>query len=194
MSIAISRLKKIQIHQIVIGVGIFILFTQYIWKFFYVGGIFPGVYWLFIYVDQWFLESIKYTFILAAIVFAFWVLSLFLINKISAQLIKIFGALIFTGLAIVITFPVVIARNTVFIDKLQVKKNVYYLSAYPMFAEVNYSVAKCEFTGQLCKTIFISGDVTGTNWLNSHLKYDDHKKELLLIEDEKGIIFSEKLP
>lgn len=86
-----------------------------------------------------------------------------------------------------------LARNTVFIEKLQVRNTVYYLSGYPMFAEVNYSVAQCEFTGQFCKTIFVSGDIAGTNWLASHLKYNDNTKELILVEDEEGVIFTKVL-
>lgn len=188
-----ARLKKAQIYQVVLGIGVFILFTQYIWKSLYVGGVVPGVYWLFFYLDEWFLESVKYTFILAGLFFIVWILGKLFVPKIAPQSIKIFGSLIFVGFAIVFTFPVVMAHSTVFIEKLQVRNTIYYLSAYPMFAEVNYSVAQCEFTGQFCKTIFVSGDITGTNWLNSHLKYNDTTKELTLVEDEEGIIFTKVL-
>ncbi len=193
MSKAIALLMKVKIHKVVLGIGMFILLAQYIWKFLYVGGVLPGAYWLFFYLDEWFFASIKFTFILAGIIFVLWILSRFFIRGISAQLIKIVGALIFTGLAIIVTFPVIIARHTVFIDKLQADNRVYYLSAYPMFAEVNYSVAECEFTGQICRTIFVSGDITGTNWLNSHLKYDESSKEIILVEDEEGVIFTKAL-
>ncbi len=85
------------------------------------------------------------------------------------------------------------AHSTVFIEKLRVKSTVYYLSAYPMFAEVNYSVAECEFTGQICKTIFVSGDITGTNWTKSYLEYDTNSNEITLVEDERGVIFNKTL-
>ena len=193
MSIVISILKRIRIYQVIIGIGIFVLFAQYFWKILYVCGVVPGPYWLFVFIDQWFLGSISCVFYLIAFIFVFWILGLLLNRKISAQLIKVSGALVFAGFAIMATFPVVIARHTVHIDKLQVEGNIYYLSGYPFGAEVNYSVAKCEFTGQLCKTIFISGDIVGTDWLNSHLEYDDHDKKLLLMEVEEGAIFLESL-
>lgn len=188
-----ARLKKAQIHQVILGIGVFILFTQYVWKFLYIGGIIPGAYWLFFYLDEWFLESIKYTFILAGLFLIIWVLGKLFVPKIAPQSIKIFGSLIFVGFAIIFTFPMVMARSTVFIEKLQVRNTVYYLSAYPMFAEVNYSVAQCEFTGQFCRTVFVSGDITGTNWLDSHLKYNGNTNELTLVEDEEGIIFTKVL-
>ena len=187
-------LKKIKLHRVIIGVGVFIIFAQYVWKFLYIQGVVPGAYWLFITLDKWYLESIKYTFVLAGFVLIIWIMSLFLIKKISAQLVKVFCALIFMGFAIIITFPVTVARNTVFVDKVQVKNKVYYLTAFPMFAEVNYSVSKCEFTGQFCQTIFVSGDITRTNWQLSSLKYDESKQELMVIEHEQGLIYSEEVP
>jgi hypothetical protein len=116
-------------------------------------------------------------------------LSTSLLKKLSLQWIKIVGILIFTGFEIIITFPIVIAPNTVFIEKIQVGNRAYYLPAYPIFAEVNYSIAECEFTAQFCRTIFISGDIAGTNWLAGHLKYDVSDQEIMLVEAAEGIIF-----
>lgn len=182
--------EKVQLHRTILGIGIFILFTQYIWKILYAGGILPGAYWLFYYLDEGFFVSIVFTFSLAGIVFLLWVASRFLAKEISMQLMKIIGALMFVGAGIIITFPVVLARNTVFIERLQAENKIYYLSAYPMFSEVNYSVAECEFTGQICRTIFVSSDILGTNWQNSYLEYNENSNEIILIEDQEGIIFS----
>lgn len=190
----LKSLDKLKIHRTIIAIGILILFIQYVWKYFYIWRSIPGVYWLFFYLDTWFLESIGFCFIAAVVVLILWLVSKILKSDYSSALMKIVGALTFTGIAILLTFPAFAAHNTVFVDRLEANGATYYLSAYPFFSEVNYGLAECESAGIICKTIFLSGDITGTNWLNSHLNYDENSKKLLLIEDIKGVIFSKQVP
>ena len=191
MSAFSRKISAFHPYRVVVLFGVIVLFTQYVWKTLYIGRVLPAPYWLFVYMDQWFLQCVQFSMVLVAVFFAAWILSQLVFRSLSAELMKIALAFVFLGVAFVLTFPIVMAHNTVTVDRLRVGNSVYYLSAYPMFVDVIYAVAKCEPTGQICVNHFTSREVTGTDWTRSRLLYDATTKKLNLLETDENIIYTE---
>ena len=184
--------QKSQLTNLLLTVpALTICLSQYLWKMFYIVGIVPGLYWFFVFLDQAYLPLIVISGLVAIICFV-----LGKIAKSAEQSIvfhKVALGFLLTGFAIVFTLPIHFAQNTLHLHSVRTAANVYYLAAYPMF-DVNFSVAECDFTGLVCRSIFRSGDVTDSRWKDSLLSYDKKKNVIELYEPEEGILFTHQVP
>lgn len=168
-----------------------ILLIQYVWKAAYLWKGIPGIYWLFVFLDQMFLPGIAITTVTGAI---FLVLRKFSGSTKYKRLFFLVSLSLFVlSVSIVATFPMVLANNHVHLQRVRVEERIYYLGAYPLF-DINFYVAECDSLGILCRKIYRSGDILDTAWENSKLGYDERVRVLKLHTPEKGMIFRYQVP
>lgn len=168
--------------------GLVILFIQYVWKMAYLGGSFPGLYWLFVGLDSVFIHLIVGSAILGVIFLVIQAAKAGFTVKNRRWLNYSLCMFVLAG-SIFCTLPITFAQNTKHLQSLRVEQKVYQMGAYPMF-DINFYVAECGPLGMICKTIFRSHDVMDPDWEKSRLIYDETKRELQLNDPGEGIIFT----
>ena len=141
----------------------------------------PGIYWLFVLLDKTLL-SIFIFLILFVIFDIFRGDGKFFISLSRAWLVAI--------PALLLTFPMTFAQNTIHLKSLRAEGKVFHLSAAPMF-DINYNLSKCDTLGIVCVTIFHSGDVTSPDWATLH--YNKQTQTLKVVDPEEGELFSYKV-
>jgi hypothetical protein len=152
MKMIAHRVANGVILSVLIAGGI--LFLVDLWKVLYLSGKFPGIYWLFVYFDEWISLSlfgitlIKYAGLAVIALLFSWILVKWILKKDMIQPLMLSGAqMVFTA-CFSGTLLLGFAQDTVHLQRMRVRGNVYYLAAYPMF-DINYRLYKCEPTGTI---------------------------------------------
>ena len=171
---------------VLFGPALIILYTQYIWKLFYIGGVFPGFYWFFVFLDTFYIHITVGSFVLSILLLVSWVA----IRKRHFEPLLLAGTFLFVFIAMLLTIPMTFTQNTIHLQSIRAEGKVFHLSASPLF-DINYNLSKCDALGIICRTIYHSHDINSSNW--AKLNYNKETRILTVVDPEEGSIFSYKV-
>jgi hypothetical protein len=182
---------KYGLKRWIIGIGLVYLFIEFFWKFPFIWGRVPGIYWLFVFADKTAPQLIVIALGLALVLFLIYIVM---------KIIKIKGYFIVGELSLaflicsVILVPTVFSwfpQNTIHVDSARIENQVYYLAVYPLF-DLNYRLYQCDIAGVFCKRVFYSGDISAP--IDAKLDYNTGNHTLSIVSKEVGVIYEYKLP